>query len=59
MNKYMIILLLLIISIGNATLRKWDWINNYFALPCTCLDDCCIYGSFILTNDDVMNTNFV
>lgn len=55
----MIILLLLIISIGNTTLRKWDWINNYFALPCTCLDNCCIYGSFILTNDDVMNTNFV
>ncbi|CAD8137888.1 unnamed protein product [Paramecium pentaurelia] len=49
----------ILLQLVQAQIRKYDWINNYFALQCTCLEECCIYGSFILKNDKVMNTNFV
>lgn len=50
---------LLLVLVGSQEVLKYDWINNYFALSCTCPEDCCLYGSFVLQNDDVMNTNFI
>ncbi|KAM3147026.1 hypothetical protein pb186bvf_000742 [Paramecium bursaria] len=57
-NNFQFMKTLIILWVALA-IRKWDWINNYNALSCTCPDQCCINGDFVLTDDTVMNTNFI